>query len=148
MNTQTLAEKLNGCEYGNEVSKELEKEAQKHGLVIVFGSSDDLMEFRGAINDEFGVFNGGEVFVTENGILESECWEGGDCPYYQREIEKATEIKAIWCPRDKEGDIIASWVIKTNIPHDKFSVMEDGELYCRGIVFSLKDCRVNEKSKP
>jgi len=150
MDAQTLAEKLNFCKYRNEISKELEEEAKKHGLVVVFGSSDDLIEFRGAIDDEVGAFEGGSALVTENGLLESKCDEGDDCPYFKKEINKAKEINAIWCPLNEHDEVIASWLITTDIHHHTFDVMEDyGEMYCRGIVFSLEDCRVseNEKSK-
>lgn len=141
MNAESLSKKLNGCEYRDEVSTEVANEAKERGLVIVFGASDDLIEFRGAIYDEVGAYDGGSAFVTENGLVESECDEGEDCPYYKKELAKAREIKAVWCPRDGEGNTYASWLIKTEIPHHTFDVMEDGELYCRGLVFSLADCK-------
>jgi hypothetical protein len=38
-------------------------------------------------------------------------------------------IDAVWC----EGEY--SWTYKTNIPHATFDIWEDGEKYCKGIVF-------------
>lgn len=140
MNVETLTKKLNGCDYRNEITDELAAEAKERGLVIVFGASDDLMEFRGAIYDEVGAYDGGSAFVTENGLVTNEC-EDEDCPYFEKEMAKAQEIKAVWCPRDGGGNVYASWVIKTNIPHASFDVMEDGELYCRGLVFLLADAK-------
>lgn len=143
MNVEELAKKLNGCEYRDEVSTEVAKEAKECGLAIVFGASDDLMEFRGAIYEELGTYDGGSAFVTENGLVENECEEGEDCPYFKKELEKAQEIIAEWCPRDGEGNTYASWLMKTEIPHKTFDVMEDGELYCRGLVFSLSDVKAS-----
>lgn len=44
-----LAEKLNGRAYGDSFD-DVEQEAKESGLVIVYGASDDLMEFDGARN--------------------------------------------------------------------------------------------------
>lgn len=40
----------------------------------------------------------------------------------------------------KNGNII-TWAYVTEIPHETFMVYEDGESYCRGIVFSIDDVR-------
>ena len=53
--------KLRICEYRYELTKEQEKEAKELGLVVVFGASDDLMEFRGALDEEFGCPDGGRA---------------------------------------------------------------------------------------
>ena len=42
-----LAEKLNGRAYGDSFD-DVKQEAKEIGLVIVYGASDDLMEFDGA----------------------------------------------------------------------------------------------------
>ena len=39
------------------------------GYVVVFSYSDDNMEFRGAINDEFACYYGGTVYLDKNGII-------------------------------------------------------------------------------
>jgi len=140
MNAQELAEKLNGVAYRNEVTDELEKQAKADGLVIVFGASDDLMEFRGAIYDEVGAWEGGSAFVTKDGLIENECAEGDDCPYFKKQMEKAQEIEAVWCPED-EGEVFASWWIQSEIPHHNFDVVDGDELYCRGLVFSLAEVK-------
>jgi hypothetical protein len=132
MNSQELAIALNGCEYGKETGPADNQIAKKSGLVVVFGASDDLMEFRGAVNDEMGCYEGGEAFFTRSGLLVNEC-DNEDCPHFKRLMKTATPIKAKW---DVEG---YSWVYETAIPHASFEVLEDGEKYCRGIVFALSD---------
>lgn len=135
MTAKELAEMLYGREYRNETTKEIEQIAKDNGFVVVFGSSDDLCEFRGAIDDEFGCYNGGTVYLYENGLLENEC-DYDNCPYFAEKKKTAKKIKIVW---NDEGN--TCWKYKTDIPHETFNVMEDGELYCIGIVFSISDLK-------
>lgn len=124
--SKRFADKLNGREYGFEMTLEEIDEAKGLGYVVVFGYSDDCMELRGAIHDEAGCWNGGKILLDKDGILEEcEC----DCKHYQNAKSKAKIIEAVW---NKEG---YSWTYKTDIPHHAFEILEDGEKYCRGIVF-------------
>ena len=34
------------------------------------------------------------------------------------------------------------WTFETDIPHETFTIMEDGEPWCIGMVFSMKDLEV------
>lgn len=136
MNAKELVEKLNGCEIGNETTKEIESIAKENGLVIVFGASDDLMEFRGAINEELGAYNGAKVKLNADGLLLNKCDSDDDCPYFAKLMMESTHsIEALWV-----NDNIA-WTYKTDLPHETFDVIEDDEIYCRGIIFSLKDLK-------
>lgn len=63
-----VANQLNGCQYREEGNRELFKAMEEAGLVAVFGASDDLVEFRGAINDEVGAYEGAEIAVTSAGL--------------------------------------------------------------------------------
>lgn len=111
MTIYEFAERLNGREYGNELTRIEEAEAKARGFVVVFGYSDDNAEFRGAIDDEVGCFDGGRVY------------ENGD-----------KYIDAVWCD-SCEGNY--DWTYKTNIPHATFDIYDYGGKYCRGIVFEL-----------
>ncbi len=130
--TTALAEKLNGRECGDEVTIEEAKRTADCGLVVVYGASDDLMEFRGAIEDEVGCYNGGVAYLTKDGLLENEC-ENENCPHFARMKQECPTIAAVW---DHDG---YSWTYSTDIPHATFDILEDGEKYCRGIVFSMED---------
>lgn len=134
MNAQEMAAALNGREYRNETTKADELAAEENGLVIVFGASDDLMEFRGAVNDEIGAWEGAIAYFTTTGLLVNDC-NDEDCPYFAKLQEGAATVDAKW---DADG---YSWVYETAIPHATFDILEDGEKYCRGIVFALKDVR-------
>ena len=128
---------LDGNEYGKEGSKELFAQMKDAGLVAVFGASDDLMEVRGAVYDEAGAGeSGGVAYFTTAGMLYSDC-DDDACPYFAKLKEKASKVNAIWAPTAHEG---ASWLMETDLPHETFRIMEDGEVYCIGLVFDLKDC--------
>jgi hypothetical protein len=141
LNVQELAEKLNGCEYGNEVSKKLEAQARRNGLVIVFGASDDLVEFRGAIFDEQPAFDREKMFVDCDGVVGCPHCDADDCIYVIKRMASARAITTLW---RADGNIC--WTYQTNIPHATFNVIEKDRVYCRGIVFSIDD--VGEIRKP
>lgn len=132
MNSKELAELINGREIGKEITSAEATAAKASGLVVVYGASDDLMEFDGAISDEIGCYDGGTAYLTSGGLLKNEC-ENDECPHFKKAKAKAATIDALWCADD--GDI--AWTYKTAIPHETFDIFEDGALYCRGIVFAL-----------
>lgn len=135
MSPQELAALLNGREYRKEITAAEEVQARFHGLVVVYGASDDLVEFGGAIHDELGAYNGTTAYLTSDGLLQNEC-ENDECPHFEKMKEKAATIDALWCAEDGY-----SWTYKTEIPHATFDIMEDGGPYCRGIVFALADVK-------
>lgn len=137
MNTKELAEILNGMEYPVHIKEETRTIAEENGLVIVYGASDDLMEFDGAIYDEFGCWDGGTAYLNANGIVENKC-EFEECPYYLESLNFAVPIKAVW---NGKGNPCWSYRTPLQLPHETFDVIEDGDVYCRGIVFSLTDLR-------
>lgn len=128
MDTKTLARLLDGREYRSEITDKEDELARQLGIVIVFGASDDLLEFRGAISDELGCYGGGKVYINPSGC--STEITRFVCP---SEITKYKTIDAKWCQS------CYSWFIEINIPHESFDVLENGEKFCRGIVFSIND---------
>lgn len=138
---ESLAALLNGREYREEITAAECLQAKAAGLVVAFGYSDDNMEVRGAWGeDEFGCYDGGFWKVGPDGVLKD--WDSVDhddeaeCAAYFKAKPAATkQLTAIWCPKDLK----CSWAYKLDAPHATFDIMEDGELYCRGIVFSVAD---------
>jgi hypothetical protein len=139
MTKETLAAAIHGCEYRQELSRFDGREAKAAGLVVVYGASDDLMELEGAISDEADVCNGGIVHLDAKGIIDRERLGIDDgasdraIEEYSRRKVRARTIRAVW---GKDG---ISWSYETDISHATFDVLEDGEVYCRGIVFALAD---------
>lgn len=141
MTPKQLADALNGAEYGREWDarvKSLEAQAKASGLVIASGESDDLLEFYGAFRDELGCYGGGTALVDAEGLLPAFAEVAGDkdeCRRYFEREPTARAIEAVW---DGDADGYA-WTLKTDIPHEIFSIMEDGAGFSRGIVFALTD---------
>jgi hypothetical protein len=142
MTVKEWAEKLNGREYAVETTQEEEKQMKEDGVIAAFGASDDLLEFRGVLDDEFGVYEGGTALLYRDNktvglFIEEDNEESAE--FNRKQIAKMLKVKAIWCPKDEDNEVYASWEIETAIPHDHFDIMEDGEIYCRGIVFRAED---------
>lgn len=112
MTVEEFAAKLNGRQYGNEITEDEAILAENLDFLVVFGASDDLAELRGAIDGECDCFEGG---VLKRG-------EGRSLP-----------IKAVWCPEGRD----CSWAYETELPHAEFKIMEEDEVYCYGIVCAL-----------
>lgn len=124
MTLKEFANTLNGRDYGRSMfSKEEIKIAKENGFVIVTGASDDLMEFRGAIEDEGDCFEGGNVYFSKDGV--------------EYEEKTVNVIKALWCKEPDDCGMVIPWTYETDIPHETFDVIRDGRVYCRGIVFSI-----------
>lgn len=132
-----IARELNGSEYPLSISKGLSERAKAGGVVIVYGSSDDLIEFDGAIYDEAGAYEGGTFYIDAKGLLDRSQIEDGDdeaiADFVNRK-KTARSIEAHWL-----ADGRYSWTYTTDIPHATFEIVDDGEPYCRGIVFNLSD---------
>lgn len=133
MDIKQAARALDGNEYREEGSTDLFARMKEAGLVAVFGASDDLMELRGAVYDEVPAYEGGYAYLDENGLLQNEC-DNEDCPHFEKRLSNSRIVLARWCA---EPDL--SWTYETVIPHETFTIMEDGDPYCRGIVFALAD---------
>jgi len=135
MTMKDFANCLTGIEYPCCIPSDLTNIAKERGWVIVYGASDDLIEFDGAIVDEAGVYDGGEVKFDKEGFLPSfEDVEHNpkDCQKWLKRASNTTTIEALWCKEERY-----SWTYKIDRPHETFEVMEDDEHYCRGIVFAI-----------
>ena len=135
MTLEEFAKQLDGIEYPCRLSKELVRIAREQGWAIVYGASDDLMEFEGAIADEAGVYGGGTVRFDKQGILPA--FEDVEhtpeaCRNWLARFDKSLVIEAQW---NKEPGY--SWSYKLDILHETFEVMDCGERYCRGLVFAI-----------
>jgi hypothetical protein len=143
MTPQELAAQLNGREYGSEVKRGEGEWIKQHGLVVAYGASDDLLEFEGAISDEVGAYNGTTVTVDVQGLRPG--WEevrdrGDEAEarrYFERQQLPSATVTAHW--RDGESPV---WLIEATVPHATFTVLEEGEPFCQGVVFQLADIGV------
>ena len=121
MNTKEWAEKLNNIEYPADEIWDMRKQFEEDGVVVVYGASDDLIEFEGAIQDEGDCYNDEVFYLNKEGLTTS----------YSKNYVKVTH------PHD--GTVQFNY--ETNIPCEWFNVVEDGELYCKGFVFNINDLK-------
>ncbi len=131
-NVKKWAEKLDGREYGVELTLEESEELKALGLVVVFGRSDDLSEFRGAIDDEIDSLDGNDIYVKADGTIANNNESTFDHFVPDNNPEFALIVARWIC----DG---YSWVYETDIPHESFEIFDDKEPYCKGIIFSVED---------
>jgi hypothetical protein len=135
MNAQQFAAMLGSREYRNELNRTEFHLAKENRLVVVYGASDDLVEFAGVWNDEIGSGDGDIIYLDKNGPIED---DGCDCPFAEKARklihDSARRIKVNW-----NTDPKFTWTFETDIPHAIFDVYEDDEGFCRALVFSLDD---------
>ncbi|MBY0243034.1 MAG: KTSC domain-containing protein [Burkholderiaceae bacterium] len=136
LSKELLAMLLHGRQSGSEITKEEEVQAKAAGLVVIFGASDDLMELRGAVNDEFNCYDGGTAHIDAAGLLpeRENIDDDMELVNYHARRPLANTVEALWCA--EEG---CTWTYRTTVPHATFEIMEDDLVYCRGIVISVAD---------
>jgi hypothetical protein len=147
MTVKEWAGKLNGIEYPADELDRFSKEMAEDGIIAAYGASDDLLEFCGVINDEVGAWDGTTVKIAagEDGELkifnEEENRETAE--FNKMQIACMKKIVAIWCPHDEHNKAWASWHITAPDiePFYYFDIMEDGELFCRGLLFEAKQAK-------
>ena len=128
-----------GAIYGYElIPRWVAAEALQKGFVILYGFSDDLVELEGAVSDEFDAWKGVRLGFFPDGRIQrlngTNEHDDPACPWW---------VNVEWCPLNSD----ACWGITTNIPHATFTIIEDGTLYCRGIVFRLAALCINKEGE-
>lgn len=137
MELKEFAKMLDGREYTYpQFTKEEIMIAKENRFVIIYGASDDLMEIDGAIKDEAGVWDGGTVRIQipYDGPGQT---IGGGVVAGNNGQQNVLPITAKWCEDRDEDENIISWSYETSVKHETFDIMEDGQIYCRGIVFKI-----------
>lgn len=142
---EQFAALINGREYREELTREDKKAANESGLLVFYGASDDLLEIEGAICDEFEAWNGTTIHLVPHRVEKFVCMSSSQFKEVESTFEehcaelKSVPIQAIWTPIDLD----ASWQFITgvDIPHATFDIMEDGDLYCRGLVIDIDDVK-------
>ncbi len=133
---KAMADLLNGSQYPFAPIKEIVDSAKAAGLVIVYGASDDLVEFDGAFRDQVNRYDGGTVLVDSQGVLDRDQVDDDDdeaIAAYTLRSKGARRIEALW------GQNGYDWSYQTDIPHATFEILQGTERYCRGIVLAVDD---------
>jgi len=159
---EQLAAMLNGRRYRDEITEKEEKLAKENNLVVLFGASDDLIELRGAIDEEIGAES--VIRLSRKGIPESDCREGDSCPYFATWLQTALkrrevlEIQIFWggdlyntydgSLDENEYEALGkpTWCFGCKNLNGNFATFDifdeyenDPEFFCRGVVIDLDE---------
>ena len=139
------AKEFNNIE-GTDAIDDCRKELEESGVVCVYGASDDLCVMVGAFEDEFDCYNGAKLY-----------WNGATFFNYTRKDEfldyvdnEYPEFLEMIVKMFERDDSNISYIdIKdghnyqfdydTNIPCERFDILEDGEPVYQGLLFYKKD---------
>lgn len=135
---ESIIAELDGVEYPLYSNHPVFSKAKAAGLVVVFGSSDDMIIVAGAVNDDDYIHGDGERLLGAEGFVRSsdDLDTDEDLEKYLALKKSAKAITVNWASEEE-----MSWTYETTIPHETFYIMEDGERYCRGMVFSIDDLK-------
>ena len=138
MSAKQIAEIFDLTEYGFGESFENSLAANRqvmkdNGIVVVYGASDDLMEVDGFMREEFD--GEGRVFFKSGKII-GFSKEGYGYKVINEKDCDAPSISGYFCHRDYNPD---GWGYDVSFPHETFEILEDGEVFCCGVVFNISD---------
>jgi hypothetical protein len=144
MTKDTLAALVHGRRHDHGLSIALTEGAKEAGLVIVMGGGEDYIELHGALEQEWGVYGAAEILLTREGIFDThEC--GEPCRYFTAALKHAQRcgqtLRVVW-----NATTFPTWHFQTTIPHATFDILEEGQVFCRGIVFHLDDIERRSQS--
>ena len=134
-----FAKRLDGRQYRHEVTSDEETEAGFHHLLVLFASSDDLLEMRGTINDEIGAYNGTHIKVSRDGKFFSSKYE------VEQERQSVNFLKTkgykIVGPARINVELKWSdthWVVRSDAENQApFQIFEDDRIFGYGLVIDF-----------
>jgi len=135
MTRDAAAAFLNGSEYADVGTPSHLRAMKAAGLVAVYGLSNDLIELRGAIDEEVEALRGGVVSILPDGIIDGSCTQD-HCPYRERLVRGASTVTGVFDDDAAQGHV---WRFETDLPHTTFETLDNGEPFCLGVVVSLED---------
>jgi hypothetical protein len=109
---------------GREISEELEAIAKEHGLVVVFGASDDLVE-------------GSPIQLSRSGLFDwrTEC--DCQCKYAKAYSANLPTVTGFYQSKNYPQSY---WHIECELPHSVFNITDEGEEGgSMGIVFDFNE---------
>lgn len=135
MNANQWAKSLHRSQYRKVLNREKRKRLKADGVVIVYGDSDDRVEFHGALNEIHGTWPPDKIWLDQKGSvprfdeLDWECDE--DVLRWAKRRENSTSLRIM------RGQYMFNFSI--DIPYFKFFILESCIANYIGIAFSLQD---------
>lgn len=139
------AQKLHNMQYAQDSIDDLAPDLKKEGIVAVMGYSDDLCSMYGAISDEFDCYNGttlywnGANFFKESQKDDFLGYVDDQYPEFFEMCQKMFNDNCSYIKIEDGKD--CQFEYTTNIPHIRFAVKEDDDLYCAGLLFFAEDLK-------
>ena len=109
VNCKSIANELNGLQYGVEIPSDILSKAKDNHIFIVYGHSDDLVIVEGAFSEEHDIYD--DELINVAGCSIKPIYDSG---YYM-------------------------WRFECDSKHESFDIMENDEYFCRAIVIDLND---------
>jgi hypothetical protein len=132
MNAKQFAKYLNGRERNSEIINAECDLAKELNLLIFFGYSDDNVEFRGIIHNEFSE---GTLLHTYKGrVIEDEEFCSDKMILGKYGFDISSDMGVIGTYSD-EG--VWSFEVIGDIETHTFDIFDEGVLYCRGLVIDM-----------
>ena len=136
-----LVELIGDLEYGDDIPADADKLAETIGAAIIYGYSDDGVMVDGVVSDQGSAYDSNTLWLDRKGFLpinedltlDDEPATVDECREIVKRFDSAVKLKAIW------GDTGLAWRYETEVEHRTFEIKEDGEVWCRGIVFLLPE---------
>ena len=137
-----LVELIGDLEYGDDIPANADKLAETIGAAIIYGYSDDGVMVDGVVSDQGSAYDSNTLWLDRKGFLpinedltlqNDEPATVDECREIVKRFDSAVKLKAIW------GDTGLAWRYETEVEHCTFEIREDGEVWCRGIVFLLPE---------
>jgi hypothetical protein len=133
-----LVELIGELEYGDQIPTAALELAKNIQAAIIYGYSDDSIMVSGVTEDQADAYKDKNVWVDKEGFLpineNQNCTDAGietisDCRKLVKRFDQSVKLQVI---EDQGGWL---WQYKTDWPHRVFEMKEDGDPYCKGIVF-------------
>lgn len=131
------AQEINGRQYRQEIDSDLRRRLKEDEVVVLYGASDDLLEIDGVFQEEVGAYDGGLFEPVVFGNTDYYDFVASEEKQSFLENNNYPYIDMVWSPENSDF----SWIIDTNIPHERFIIYEDDDTYCEGVLFYLEDLR-------
>lgn len=141
-NLDTLVELIGEIEYGDDIPAAANQLAETIGAAIIYGYSDDGVIADGVVEDQGSAYEGNTLWLDRKGFLpinEDLTFEDDGptsidkCRELVKRFDSAVKVKAIW------HDSGVAWTYEFEGEHRTFEIKEDGEVWCKGIVFLLPE---------
>jgi hypothetical protein len=135
---EEAAAALDGSEYREECCEELFARMKASGIIACLMArwgGDHCMKLRGAVTDDFGC---GPVWASFNAHGRVRDYGEPDAPLLQPLMNPIFSVESVWGPAGEDDGPEWLCCLSDSRPSATFSVMEDGDVNCIGIVFPLR----------